>query len=303
MIPVAPLSAKRQAHSVSVARFAYRLAGCYGVKPGRAYLAGILHDKARELPDDALVALARSRGHVLSAEEAAAPVLLHGAVAALIAAENYGVRDDGVLDAIRHHTTGGSELSLLAQIVFLADKIEPLRRYDGVEELRALAFTDLRAALCQAVKDEIAYCMQKGVPVHKNTAAMKECFCKGKGEYNVTAWEKALIAKDAIIEKRGREVMALDVAAITEIAELFLLCIAQNRNQARAIANEVADKLEEQGIRPLRLEGMDSAGWVLLDYGDLVVHVFQPEEYAYFNLPRLWKDAEFIEFDDEGNRR
>lgn len=112
-----------------------------------------------------------------------------------------------------------------------------------------------------------------------------------------------MIAKDAIISKKGREVTILDVAAITEIAELFLLCIAQNRLQCQAIANEVTEKLTAQEVMVLRSEGYENGSWILLDYGDLIVHVFQPAEFAYFNLPRLWKDAKFIEFDDEGNQR
>lgn len=118
----------------------------------------------------------------------------------------------------------------------------------------------------------------------------------------MNSWDKATIAKDAIISKKGREVMFLDVAEITEIADLFVLCIAQNRLQTQAIADEVMEKLKEQEVEILRSEGYENGSWILLDYGDIVVHVFQPEEYAYFNLPRLWKDAKFIEFDDDGNK-
>ena len=115
------------------------------------------------------------------------------------------------------------------------------------------------------------------------------------------AKEKAIIAKDAIINKKGRDVQLLDVAEITEIAEYFLLAVAGNRSQSQAIADEVMEKLEEQGEAPLRKEGYENGGWILLDYGDVIVHIFMPEERDYFNLPRLWQDAKFTKYDQDGN--
>ena len=114
------------------------------------------------------------------------------------------------------------------------------------------------------------------------------------------AKEKALIAKDAIISKKGRDVQLLDVAEITEIAEYFLIAVAGKRSQSQAIADEVMDKLEEQGETPLRKEGYENGGWILMDYGDVIIHIFMPEERDYFNLPRLWQDAKFTKFDTDG---
>lgn len=114
--------------------------------------------------------------------------------------------------------------------------------------------------------------------------------------------EKAQIAIDVILEKKGFDVQLLDVAEITSIAEKFIICQAKNRSQSQSIADEVQLKLKGTGADlPLRVEGYQNGGWILLDYADLIIHIFLPDEQEYYKLPRLWKDAKFTRFDEEGN--
>ncbi len=116
----------------------------------------------------------------------------------------------------------------------------------------------------------------------------------------MTTLESVYKAKDAMVEKKATEILLIDVAKITEIAEYFLLCSARNRLQAQAIADEIMDQLEAAGIMPLRKEGYENGGWILLDYGAVIIHIFQPEEKEYFKLERLWGDGEFTYFNDNG---
>ena len=114
--------------------------------------------------------------------------------------------------------------------------------------------------------------------------------------------EKAKIAIDVIIDKKGFDVQLLDVAEITSIAEKFIICQAKNRSQSQSIADEIQIKLKDAGAsHPERVEGYQGGGWILLDYSDLIIHVFLPDEQEYYTLPRLWKDAKFTKFDEEGN--
>lgn len=114
--------------------------------------------------------------------------------------------------------------------------------------------------------------------------------------------EKAQIAIDVILEKKGFDVQLLDVAEITSIAEKFIICQAKNRSQSQSIADEVQLKLKGAGADlPLRVEGYQNGGWILLDYADLIIHIFLPDEQEYYKLPRLWKDAKFTRFDEDGN--
>ena len=117
----------------------------------------------------------------------------------------------------------------------------------------------------------------------------------------MNSMEKAQLAVNVIVDKKGFDIQMLDVAVITSIAEKFVICQAKNRSQSQAIADEIMDKLKAENEQPLRVEGYQGGGWILLDYNDLIIHIFLPDEQEYYKLPRLWKDAVFTRFDEEGH--
>lgn len=101
---------------------------------------------------------------------------------------------------------------------------------------------------------------------------------------------------EVIEDKKGKDPVALDLRNISLIADYFLICHGTSEIQVKTLANEIKDKAEQLGISIKRLEGMDSARWVLIDLGDIVVHVFHREEREYYHLERLWSDAKVVEF-------
>ncbi|MGN8551791.1 UNVERIFIED_CONTAM: ribosome silencing factor [Microbacterium sp. SLM126] len=101
----------------------------------------------------------------------------------------------------------------------------------------------------------------------------------------------AAIAADA---KGGEELVALDVSGPLPLVDVFLLVTGRSERNVAAIADEVEDKLLEAGHKRLRREGRKESRWVLLDFGDLVVHVFHEEERMYYGLERLWKDCPVV---------
>ncbi|MCW3494667.1 ribosome silencing factor [Microbacterium sp. SSM24] len=101
----------------------------------------------------------------------------------------------------------------------------------------------------------------------------------------------AAIAADA---KGGEELVALDVSEPLPLVDVFLLVTGRSERNVAAIADEVEDRLLEAGHKRLRREGRKEARWVLLDFGDLVVHVFHEEERMYYGLERLWKDCPVV---------
>lgn len=105
----------------------------------------------------------------------------------------------------------------------------------------------------------------------------------------------AIQAAHAAAAKQGRDILILDVGALISIVDHFVLVSGASDRQVKAIVDAVEDALREQGLRPLRREGEHALRWVLLDYGDIVVHVFHAEERAYYELERLWKDAPVID--------
>ncbi|WP_235737555.1 ribosome silencing factor [Nocardioides alcanivorans] len=105
----------------------------------------------------------------------------------------------------------------------------------------------------------------------------------------------ALAASDKLAQK----VVAFDVSEQLAITDAFLLASAGNDRQVRAIVDEVEDKLRELGAKPIRREGHKDGRWVLLDYGDIVVHVQHEEERDFYALERLWNDCPAIDLPEE----
>ena len=115
----------------------------------------------------------------------------------------------------------------------------------------------------------------------------------------LTSHQRALVAADAAIAKHGSDIAVLDVAAIIAIIDCFVLVSATNTRQVRTIVEEIEQAMRARGgSRPISVEGLTDASWVLLDYGDVVVHVFLDETREYYDLDRLWADATRIRFEE-----
>ena len=108
------------------------------------------------------------------------------------------------------------------------------------------------------------------------------------------------VAARAAADKKADRPLILDVGRLLGIVDAFVICSAGNDRQVRTVADEVERKVREQdGSKPLRVEGKNEATWILLDYGDFLVHVFLDEWRTYYDLERLWKDAARVEWDVE----
>lgn len=102
------------------------------------------------------------------------------------------------------------------------------------------------------------------------------------------------VAAAAADAKQGEDLVALDVSGPLPLTDVFLLVTGRNERNVLAIAGEIEDKLIESGAKPIRREGRADGRWVLLDFGDLVVHVFHEEDRVYYALERLWRDCPVI---------
>lgn len=99
------------------------------------------------------------------------------------------------------------------------------------------------------------------------------------------------IAARAADDKQAEDLVALDVSEPLALADVFLIASGRNERNVVAIASEIEDKLIAAGVKPLRREGRAEGRWILLDFGDLIVHVFHTEDREYYALERLWKDC------------
>ncbi|MGK0575866.1 ribosome silencing factor [Macrococcus capreoli] len=109
---------------------------------------------------------------------------------------------------------------------------------------------------------------------------------------------KALLelAFNACDNKRAEDIIGINVANVTGITDYFVICEGNSDRQVQAIAREVKDEAQKHGVEVNRLEGFNEARWILVDLGDVVVHVFHHEERDYYNLEKLYRDQEIIEY-------
>ena len=117
----------------------------------------------------------------------------------------------------------------------------------------------------------------------------------------VTSLELAKTAAIAADQKKAEDILVLDLTGLSDVCDYFVICTGGNARLADAIVDEVREKVTANcGVRPISTEGRDGLNWILIDYGSVVVHVFQPEVRSYYRLERLWADAPRVELDIEG---
>jgi len=111
--------------------------------------------------------------------------------------------------------------------------------------------------------------------------------------------ENLAIAIRAAREKKAINLVALDLREVTSFADYFLICSGTSTRQVQAISDEILERLKKSGTRSLHVEGYQVAQWALLDYGNLIVHVFAEDAREFYDLERLWRDAKRLEIREE----
>ena len=101
-------------------------------------------------------------------------------------------------------------------------------------------------------------------------------------------------AAELALEKKCEEVKILDLRGLTSVTDFFVIVTADSERKAKAAAEHILDELREDGERPMHVEGMDTMHWILLDYVDVVVHIFMPDERRFYDLESLWSDAPVV---------
>ncbi|NLK99776.1 MAG: ribosome silencing factor [Clostridiales bacterium] len=108
------------------------------------------------------------------------------------------------------------------------------------------------------------------------------------------------LAYEALEEKKAEDIQVIEIKDISVIADYFIIANGANSLQVDALLDAVKDKLGRSGYEALRVEGVKSASWILMDYGDLVVHIFSKEDRLFYNLERIWRDGKTISKEDLG---
>lgn len=169
------LTEKRVAHVLGCENEAVSLANRWGEDPERAAVAGILHDITKKLSAEEQLKLCEKYGIINDAAEVANPKLLHAKTGAAFARELFGIEDD-IYGAIRWHTTGKPDMTLLEKIIYLADFVEPTRNFPGVEELRELCFEDIDAAMAKGLEMSLEFIRSGGAEPYKDSVEACEWY-------------------------------------------------------------------------------------------------------------------------------
>jgi ribosome-associated protein len=115
---------------------------------------------------------------------------------------------------------------------------------------------------------------------------------RGRKDLESENLAKAIV--DVIGSKLGEDVHLLDIRPVSMIADYFVICHGASERQIQAIHGGIVEKLKEMGVRALHSEGTPMSGWILIDYGSVIVHIFLPLTRHYYNLEQLWKDAKTV---------
>ena len=114
----------------------------------------------------------------------------------------------------------------------------------------------------------------------------------------MTSKDLARVACEALEEKKGGNIQVINIGEVSTIADYFVICDGANAPQVEALVDNVKEKLFKLGRSPKRVEGMRNCGWILLDYEDVVVHVFSKQDRLFYDLERVWRDGKTVSVDE-----
>ncbi len=116
----------------------------------------------------------------------------------------------------------------------------------------------------------------------------------------MTSKEAMQLAVEAMDSKMAEDIRVIDISSVSILADYFIIATGTNRTQIQTIADEVGEKLGRAGMPARSVEGYDGANWILLDFGDIIVHVFDKENRLFYDLERIWRDGKEIDIQKAG---
>ena len=110
--------------------------------------------------------------------------------------------------------------------------------------------------------------------------------------------EMVKIAYEALSDKKGHDIKIIDIQSVSVLADYFIIAGGNNENQVKALANSVEEEMYKVDCKPKHIEGFDNANWILMDFSDIIVHVFNEEDRLFYDLERIWRDGKHLEVTD-----
>ena len=266
----------RYRHTMGVVKAAEKYALKYGADVNKAKIAAVFHDACK--------------GQHLGLE--------HGRAAAQLIQSKFGVKDKDIINAIANHTVGRVGMSLLEKVIKLADLLEENRDYEDCPAIREYekTQTDINKTYLMLAKRQKEVILSKGLYYDTTNDDVIEWLEK-ETEGEMTNKEIALFIAKEMDNRKASDIVIIDIAEKSGFADYFVLCSVSGLRQLTALSSNIEDKLAEEGIIPGHIEGKGDSGWILMDYGDIIINLFTAEQREHYNIEKVWGDCDKIYYE------
>ena len=315
------LSQKRFAHTLGVEEMAVIIGEkCLPDMVDKLRVAALLHDISKEYSEAEQILLAKSHNIEFDVDDLESPLIWHSLTAGAIISDEFSeFNDEDVLSAVYNHTVGSRGMSLFDEIIFISDYIEFGRTYDsciGVRESLLSALSEstdmhmcidaLHKATISSLQNNIIQLKQKHKSCHRRTKETLDYMLElERQKMDITKdlinCDSTTLAKEAVkvlIEKKALDVKLFDVREKSGITDYYINVTGRSMTQVASLADDIDAKLAERGRAANRIEGKRGASWILVDFGDLIVNVFDRSSRDFYNLDRHFPAENLVDISD-----
>ncbi len=302
------LSEKRFAHTLGVERMAVKIGEkCLPDRIAELRVAALLHDISKEYSEAEHLEVAKRHNITMTESEMDEPALWHSMTAAAVVSEDFPqYAEHDILSAVYNHTVGSPDMSVFDEIILLSDYIEEGRKYEKCISLRKSflselelakdadeAVTALHRAVARSLDNNIQEFISRGKSYHIRAELTRDAVMakaeRKNMEKNSAYIDSTTLAREAVkvlIEKKGIKVALFDVREKSSVTDYYVNVTGRSSSNVAALADDVDIKMSELGRSPLRIEGRRGNSWILVDFGDVIVNVFDRESRDFYNLDR-----------------
>ena len=268
----------RYRHTQGVVKAIEHYAEKYGADVQKARIAAVFHDACK--------------GQNLGLE--------HGRAAAKIIQDEFGVTDPDIINAIKYHTVGRVGMGLMEKVIKLADLLEENRSYEDLPAIREYekTQTDINKTYLKIAEKQRDIILSKGL-YYDTTNDDVIAWLKREIGKGMTNKEIAYLIAEEMDKRKAADIVMIDIAEKSGFADWFVICSVGSLRQLGTLATHIEDRLAEEGILIGHTEGKGDSGWILMDYGDVIVNLFTAEQREHYNIEKVWNDCDRIYYEKE----
>ena len=316
------LSQKRFVHTLGVEKMALLIGEkCLPERLDELSAAALLHDISKEYSEAEHFLVAKRHNITMTEAEKNESALWHSLTAAAVVTEDFPEYAEGdILSAVYNHTVGSPDMSVFDEIILLADYIEDGRKYERCVTLRESFLSELalskgvdeatnvlHRAVAKSLDNNIQEFISRGKSYHERTELTRDAIMAKIRKDNMENTkdlvysDSGVLAREAVkvlLEKKGIKVALFDVREKSSVTDYYVNVTGRSSSNVAALADEVDVKLSEKGRAPLRVEGRRGNNWILVDFGDVIVNVFDRESRDFYNLDRHFPEGSQVDISE-----